>query len=817
MYAHAENIGSRAYGQNIFYTNKNIIFNGFGDSITFEEIFNAFWNVTYSDTTSFNISQSYFYFTELIGGTSGMAVYTDQLVTINYTVFNRIDTSLNFSQILFSDSGNFVADYNFWGLNSKPSNVITNNYFTVNIVPRFDKYLHSVVFDYILALNDSDTYIPGLLPLNMVFNDSLVNNSTVFLGSQNYSFVVPLREGPDSWFVNTTFSACSLLFSFDLTLNDTILNLSETFINNSTRNVFIKGTLFDVFDNRIDGSITLSIFINNTLIVYAVPVVNGLWNLTLDNIDFGYYQFFVEYSGSLNYTNSSILGSFSDIENSNVTIITDPYTNLSYGDFVTISGRIEDTNGTPIDNYYIYLITNDNDCYMAVVNNGNWSFNLQKFIIGKLYISIVFNNTPVEGVGEYNNYSVNYIIEYNLAIPVVIVNSVTDVVYGDNFTVSGNVTGVGGSIPIGIVTIHFNDGTNVTVGLNTDGTWNYTFNTTDSSVFVGGVGHYIINVTYSGDNNYSSTVNSGVSFNVLPTAPVVIVDPVNDVLYGDNVTVSGNVTGITGGTGVGVVPTGNVTIHFNDGTNTTVAVNSDGTWSYTFNTTNSSVFAGGVGSYVVNVTYNGDNNYNSTFNNSVSFSILPVTSVVIVDPVIDVVYGDNFTVSGIVSGVGLVPTGNVTVNITDEYGVSYTVNLTLIDGVFSVTLNSVVIGLSAGEYLVNVTYNGDNNYNSTFNDDVSFNVSLLGVNSTIIIPDSIKSGHAFNITGVLLDSDGNPLSGVDLNITINNASYTVVTGDDGVWSYAFTPDAAGEYIVSVGWIGNSNYTNFTNISSFFCS
>lgn len=180
MYAHAENIGSRAYGQNIFYTNKNIIFNGFGDSITFEEIFNAFWNVTYSDTTSFNISQSYFYFTELIGGTSGMAVYTDQLVTINYTVFNRIDTSLNFSQILFSDSGNFVADYNFWGLNSKPSNVITNNYFTVNIVPRFDKYLHSVVFDYILALNDSDTYIPGLLPLNMVFNDSLVNNSTVF-------------------------------------------------------------------------------------------------------------------------------------------------------------------------------------------------------------------------------------------------------------------------------------------------------------------------------------------------------------------------------------------------------------------------------------------------------------------------------------------------------------------------------------------------------------------------------------------------------------------------------------------------------------
>lgn len=102
-----------------------------------------------------------------------------------------------------------------------------------------------------------------------------------------------MREGPDSWFVNTTFSACSLLFSFDLTLNDTILNLSETFINNSTRNVFIKGTLFDVFDNRIDGSITLSIFINNTLIVYAVPVVNGLWNLTLDNIDFGYYQFFL--------------------------------------------------------------------------------------------------------------------------------------------------------------------------------------------------------------------------------------------------------------------------------------------------------------------------------------------------------------------------------------------------------------------------------------------------------------------------------------------------------------------------------------------
>ena len=77
---------------------------------------------------------------------------------------------------------------------------------------------------------------------------------------------------------------------------------------------------------------------------------------------------------------------------------------------------------------------------------------------------------------------------------------------------------------------------------------------------------------------------------------------------------------------------------------------------------------------------------------------------------VNITYGDDETIGVSVSGVGdgAVPTGNVTVVVTDSSGavVATFTEEALTDG--SVELK--VTGLDAGEYNVAITYNGNENY-----------------------------------------------------------------------------------------------------------
>ena len=110
-----------------------------------------------------------------------------------------------------------------------------------------------------------------------------------------------------------------------------------------------------------------------------------------------------------------------------------------------------------------------------------------------------------------------------------------------------------------------------------------------------------------------------------------------------------------------------------------------------------------AGDYDVSVTYNGDSNYaESTF--ASSFTVNSINPTVTVDPV-NITYGD---------------IENIKFNVTD--GATGTFNVTVIgaDGVVETFDNLPisygadgvnVFDLAAGNYTVNVTYSGDNNFN----------------------------------------------------------------------------------------------------------
>ncbi|WP_278522565.1 Ig-like domain repeat protein [Methanobrevibacter arboriphilus] len=640
--------------------------------------------------------------------------------------------------------------------------------------------------------------------------------SYTFNTTEKYTFT----DGAGSYVVNVTYSGDSNYTSmFNDTISFNIFKASPVLIVNPVSDI-VYGNNITVMGNVTGvgsvptGNVTIHFNDGNSVIVDLDNT--GYWSYTFNTTNSsvfvngaGSYTVNVTYNGNNNYTNITNDNRVKFVITPTLPIlIVNPVDDVIYGNNVTINGTVTGVGSVPTGTVTIHF-NNGGNVTVNLKMDGSWSytFNTTNFSVfadgvGSYVVNVTYNGD--------NNYTgaVNVGVKFNIlsAAPVVIVNSVSDVVYGDNVTVAGIVVGVG-VIPTGNVTIHFNNGgSNVTVKLETNGTWSYTFNTTNNSFFTDGVGSYVVNVTYNSDNNYTHAFNDTISFNITQATPVVIIDSVSDVVYGNNVTVTGNVTG------VGSVPTGNVTIHFNNGGSVTVNLKTDGSWSYTFNTTNFSVFTDGVGSYTVNVTYNGDSNYTRAFNDKLSFNITPAHPVVIVDAVNNVVYGDNVTVAGIVVGVGVIPTGNVTIHFNN--GSSVTVNLKT-DGSWSYTFythNNIFNG--AGSYVVNVTYNGDKNYNNGLNDTISFNILAVSVNSTIVIPSNVKVGKSITISGVLSDVYNNTLANASVLVTIDGKTYKVTTDNNGVWKLSYTPKKEGKFNIKVSYLGNSDYIGFDVSKSF---
>lgn len=204
-------------------------------------------------------------------------------------------------------------------------------------------------------------------------------------------------------------------------------------------------------------------------------------------------------------------------------------------------------------------------------------------------------------------------------------------------------------------------------------------------------GLHSISAAYAGDTNFlpsSSLVSSldvekgGASITLAATS--------NTLAYGAQDTFTATVSGS------GLNPTG--TIAFMDGSTvlSTVTLNNGVA---TFPT--SGLLAG---SHSISAVYSGDNEYNGATSTAVTVAISQVAATVTGSSSLNPsIYGDNVTLTIKAVGVGVVPTGTVT--ITD--GASSLGTLTL-DSTGQATLTTKA--LNAGSHTLAITYSGDNNY-----------------------------------------------------------------------------------------------------------
>ena len=192
------------------------------------------------------------------------------------------------------------------------------------------------------------------------------------------------------------------------------------------------------------------------------------------------------------------------------------------------------------------------------------------------------------------------------------------------------------------------------------------------------------------------------------------------------------------------------------------------------------------GLYVINAYYGGDNNYKQA-NASVSFTVkkLPNNVMVTVD---NVTYGEktNIKLNADVDGIYQVDVGGTTHNITVKNGVG-----------------NISIGLNAGDYYANVTFDNDN-YN-TITHNTTFSVYKADIDLMIVVFDETYPDKAECI--VYADRDG------EYNLTIADHT-TTITVKDNIAYYEHDTLNVGRYEAFVSFDGDKNYNPVSNRTTF---
>ena len=191
-----------------------------------------------------------------------------------------------------------------------------------------------------------------------------------------------------------------------------------------------------------------------------------------------------------------------------------------------------------------------------------------------------------------------------------------------------------------------------------------------------------------------------------------------------------------------------------------------------------------AGDYVVEIVYHGDENYKELITNA-TFTINETLVLSAEDTTLYYKNGTSFDVSVVDGGVAVV---GVDVIFTID-GVDY-VRTTDDEGVASITIN-----LRPGVYEITASYG---------NQSITRTVTVL---STIVSEDLTKyyrNESQFDV--VILDGNGNPVSGVKIEYNIDGLFYYRTTDDDGFARFDINL-RPGEYIITVKNMANGEVTS----------
>ncbi|WP_405267227.1 Ig-like domain repeat protein, partial [Methanobrevibacter sp.] len=316
----------------------------------------------------------------------------------------------------------------------------------------------------------------------------------------------------------------------------------------------------------------------------------------------------------------------------------------------------------------------------------------------------------------------------------------------------------------------------------------------DGVIVACGEGSAVINVNFSGNEKYAAS-NTTVTVTVSKAGSKVKIEPIDNVTYGEDVTVRYSIENRTGNVGV-------------------IVENSDGTQISEDNIiiADEEVTISGLdaGNYTITIINYADDKTKES-DDSVMFAVSKFSPSISLE-VSDITYGEVEVITITSDVPGAV---NVTVN-----GITVTLELNgeskeILFAAFSNVLKSdnratlSLDNLKVGEYPVTAVYNGDENYESVTKSD-EFTVNSK--NATIDVDSSdIKVGEDETIT-VTLPEDATGT----VTITIDGKKYTAPV-ENGKAVFDIPDLSAGDKTAKIHYSGDDNYGSSDTTISFTVS
>ena len=255
---------------------------------------------------------------------------------------------------------------------------------------------------------------------------------------------------------------------------------------------------------------------------------NGEFEYTTVFKSVGEQTITASYAGSDNYVASDASVTF-DVAKQDVVVTVDPIADSAYGDNVTITGKFSDVDGKAISNSNVRVFVNGKKFLAKTDKTGTYTLSVKVNAVGENNVTVAY-----AGNDNYNSYEDTTTFNADKQDVIVTVNAIEDTKVGENVTITGTFTDKNGKAIIN---------SNVKITINgkkyyarTDSTGSYTFTTTVTSAGINNV-----TVGYSGNDKYNS-YEDVTTFNVGAQDVLVTVNPIEDTVVGENVTITGTFT-----------------------------------------------------------------------------------------------------------------------------------------------------------------------------------------------------------------------------------------------------------------------------------
>ena len=303
-------------------------------------------------------------------------------------------------------------------------------------------------------------------------------------------------------------------------------------------------------------------------------------------------------------------------------------------------------------------------------------------------------------------------------------------------------------------------------------------------------------VAYIGDNKYATSLNK-TEYYVDKIYTKISVNNIDQVPVGSTVTINGTLKDEFGH----VLPNTPIEIDING---KTIQLVTDENGNYAYNYTISEMKKASV-----SVSYLGNSTYYSS-DAQTAITVRKIKTTITLDPVSDIPYGKNITISGILKDEFGKPLSNVNISVVINGEVKSSNVTTDNNGKYSMNVTKSNVGIKN----IIVSYDGNLTHYASSNSS-SLNVTTINTTITVNTTHSVKIGSSIIINGVLKDVYGNILPNTEVIIVVNGKEYTIMTNNEGYYEMPYTTYIIGSRLVLVKYLGNSTYNPTSNQTNFY--